>query len=90
VANTAQARKRVRQAEAARQRNMALRSRVRTFYKKVLKAVAAGNVEQAQAAYKQAQPVIDSMVNKKIMHKNTAARRKSRLVARIKGMKAAA
>ncbi|MGC9457633.1 MAG: 30S ribosomal protein S20 [Halothiobacillaceae bacterium] len=89
MANTAQAKKRVRQAEAARQRNMALRSRVRTAYKNVLKAVAAGDVEQAQAAYRKAQPVIDSMVNKKILHKNTAARRKSTLVARIKGMQSA-
>ena len=90
MANTAQARKRVRQAEAARQRNMAHRSRVRTYCKKVLKAVEAGDIEKAQAAYKEAQSVIDSMVNKKILHKNTAARRKSRLIARIKGMKASA
>ena len=86
VANTAQARKRVRQAEQARQRNMALRSQVRTEYKKVLKAVAAGNAEQAQAAYKTAQPVIDRMVNKGILGKNTAARRKSSLVSRIKAI----
>jgi small subunit ribosomal protein S20 len=90
VANTAQAKKRVRQAEQARQRNMALRTRVRTEYKKVLKAVATGNAEQAKTAYQSAQPVIDSMVNKGILAKNTAARRKSTLVARIKSMSAAA
>lgn len=86
MANTAQARKRVRQAEQARQRNMALRSQVRTAYKKVLKAVAAGDAQQAQDAYRAAQPVIDGMVNKGIFAKNTAARRKSKLVARIKAM----
>ncbi len=86
MANTAQARKRVRQAEQARQRNMALRSQVRTAYKKVLKAVAAGDTQQAQDAYRAAQPVIDGMVNKGIFAKNTAARRKSKLVARIKAM----
>lgn len=86
MANTAQARKRVRQAEQARQRNMALRSQVRTAYKKVLKAVATGDAQQAQDAYRAAQPVIDGMVNKGIFAKNTAARRKSKLVARIKAM----
>lgn len=89
MANTVQAKKRVRQAEQARQRNVALRSRVRTEYKKVLKAIATGDAAQAKSAYQGAQPVIDSMVNKGIMHKNTAARRKSTLVARIKGMAAA-
>ncbi|HUX81452.1 MAG: 30S ribosomal protein S20 [Halothiobacillus sp.] len=88
MANTAQAKKRVRQAEQARQRNVALRSRVRTEYKKVLKAVASGSIEQAQAAYKTAQPVIDSMVNKGILAKNTAARRKSTLIGRIKTLSA--
>lgn len=89
MANTVQAKKRVRQAEQARQRNVALRSRVRTEYKKVLKAIATGDAALAKTAYQGAQPVIDSMVNKGIMHKNTAARRKSTLVARIKGMAAA-
>lgn len=88
MANTAQAKKRVRQAEQARQRNVALRSRVRTEYKKVLKAVASGSIEQAQAAYQTAQPVIDSMVNKGILAKNTAARRKSTLIGRIKTLSA--
>ncbi|MHB8919674.1 MAG: 30S ribosomal protein S20 [Halothiobacillus sp.] len=90
MANTAQAKKRVRQAEQARQRNMALRTRVRTEYKKVLKAIATGSVEQAKTAYQSAQPVIDGMVNKGILAKNTAARRKSTLVARIKALSVAA
>ncbi|HQS02537.1 MAG: 30S ribosomal protein S20 [Halothiobacillus sp. 24-54-40] len=90
MANTAQAKKRVRQAEQARQRNMALRTRVRTEYKKVLKAIATGSVEQAKAAYQGAQPIIDGMVNKGILAKNTAARRKSTLVKRIKALSVAA
>jgi small subunit ribosomal protein S20 len=86
VANSVQAKKRIRIAEDARQRNMALRSRVRTFIKKTLKAIASGDQAQAQSAYREAQPVIDSMVNKGILAKNTAARHKSRLVARIRTM----
>ncbi|MDD3609992.1 MAG: 30S ribosomal protein S20 [Halothiobacillaceae bacterium] len=86
MANSVQAKKRIRIAEDARQRNMALRSRVRTFIKKTLKAIASGDQAQAQSAYREAQPVIDSMVNKGILAKNTAARHKSRLVARIRTM----
>lgn len=86
MANSVQAKKRIRIAEDARQRNMALRSRVRTFIKKTLKAIASGDQAQAQSAYREAQPVIDSMVNKGILAKNTAARHKSRLIARIRTM----
>lgn len=86
MANSVQAKKRIRIAEDARQRNMALRSRVRTFIKKTLKAIASGDQALAQSAYREAQPVIDSMVNKGILAKNTAARHKSRLVARIRTM----
>lgn len=86
MANTASAKKRIRQAEKNRARNVALRSRVRTFIKKTLKAIRSGDKAAAQAAYKEAQPVIDSMVNKGILHKNTAARAKSRLNSHIKAM----
>jgi len=86
VANNASAKKRIRQAEKNRARNVALRSRVRTFIKKTLKAIRSGDKAAAQAAYKEAQPVIDSMVNKGILHKNTAARAKSRLNSSIKAM----
>lgn len=59
---------------------------MRTFVKSVLKAVDSGDLETAKEAYRKAVPVIDSMVNKGIIHKNNAARKKSRLNARIKSM----
>lgn len=86
MANTAQARKRVRQTEKARQHNMAMRSQVRTAYKAVLKAVKDGDADGAQQAYRAAQPVLDRMVTKGILKRNTAARRKSSLVKRIKSI----
>jgi len=86
VANNASAKKRVRQDEKNRIRNVALRSRVRTYIKKTLKAIWGGDKAAAQVAYKEAQPVIDSMVNKGILHRNTAARAKSRLNSNIKAM----
>jgi len=86
VANIASAKKRARQSENNRIRNVALRSRVRTFIKKTLKAIWSGDKAAAHAAYKEAQPVIDSMVNKGILHRNTAARAKSRLNSNIKAM----
>lgn len=61
---------------------------MRTSVKKVLHAVEAGNQENANKAYKDALPVIDTMVNKGISNKNKAARQKSRLNARIKAMSA--
>ena len=64
---------------------MALRSRMRTAMKDVLNAVQAGKKAEAVASLKTAVPVIDSMVNKGIIHRNTASRYKSRLVARLAG-----
>lgn len=86
MANTAQARKRARQAEKRREHNTSQRSRFRTAVKRVLKAVQAGEKEQAVAAFKQAVPVLDTMVNKKIIHSHKAARHKSRLNLRIKAL----
>ena len=86
MANTAQARKRARQAEKNRQHNAAQRSSMRTFIKKVLYAVDAGEKENAQTAYKSAVPVIDSAVSKGLIHKNKAARHKSRLNKSITAM----
>ncbi len=86
MANTAQAKKRARQAEKRRVRNAGQRSNLRTFIKKVIAAIRAGDKEQAQAAFKTAQPVIDSAVTKGLIHKNKAARSKSRLNARVKAM----
>ncbi|MDQ8020961.1 30S ribosomal protein S20 [Uliginosibacterium sp. H1] len=90
MANTAQARKRARQANKARAHNGSLRSRLRTAIKAVRKAVDAGDKAAAQAIFKESQSIIDSVADKKIVHKNAAARHKSRLSAAIKAMGAAA
>jgi small subunit ribosomal protein S20 len=86
VANTKSAEKAARQAEKHRARNLALRSRMRTVIRKVTSAVSAGNKQAAEAGYREAVPVIDSLVNKQIVHRNKAARHKSRLAARIRAM----
>lgn len=88
VANTKQAGKRARQAEKARKHNMALRSLMRTKIKNVVKACDAGDKDAAVAAYKDAVPVIDRMINKGIVTKNKAARHKSRLNTRVKALSA--
>lgn len=86
MANSKQSAKRARQAETRRQHNVALRSRMRTAIKAVLKAVQQGNADEANAAYKAAVPQIDTMVNKGLVHKNKAARTKSRLNARVRAI----
>lgn len=86
MANSAQARKRARQAENHRQHNAGLRSKLRTSIKNVIKAADAGDTEGAQAAYKSAVPVIDAMAGKGIIHKNKAARQKSRLNQRVRSL----
>jgi small subunit ribosomal protein S20 len=88
VANIKSARKRARQAEKTRKHNMGLRSMMRTSVKKVIKACDAGDSAAAAAAFKDAVPVIDSMVNKGIVTRNKAARHKSRLNARVKALSA--
>jgi small subunit ribosomal protein S20 len=90
LANTKQAKKRVRQAEKNRQNNMSMRSKLRTYTKKVIAAIATGDQKAALASLQEATPVIDCMVNKKIIHKNKAARHKSRLTAHIRKMGQAA
>lgn len=87
MANSAGSRKRARQAIVRRARNVSLRSMVRTYIKKVNAAVEAKDYEQAQAAFVQAAPYIDKMVTKGIMHKNKAARTKSRLNASVFAVK---
>lgn len=86
MANSAQAEKRARQAEVRRAHNMSQRSTLRTAIKKVRKAVAAGDKNAAQAVFQSATGTIDRIADKKIIHKNTAARTKSRLSAAVKGM----
>ena len=86
MANSAQARKRARQADKRRLHNQALRSKMRTYIKNVVKVIASGNKQDAIAAYQAAVPVIDSSANKGLMHKNKVARHKRRLNAQIKAM----
>ena len=88
VANIKQARKRARQAGKTRKHNMGLRSLMRTKIKQVVNACDAGDKDAAAAAYKEAVPVIDRMINKGIVTRNKAARHKSRLNARIKALSA--
>lgn len=84
MANTNQARKRARQAEKRRQLNVSQRSELRSRIKKVVRAIGANDKAAAQAAYREATPIIDRMVGKKIIHRNAAARYKSRLSTRIR------
>jgi small subunit ribosomal protein S20 len=86
VANTKSAEKAARQAEKHRDRNVALRSRMRTAVRKVTAAIASGNPETARSSYQQAVPVIDALAGKQIIHRNKAARHKSRLAQRIRAM----
>ena len=88
MANIKSARKRARQAEKTRKANMGMRTLMRTKIKNVVKACDAGDKDAAQAAYTDAVPVIDSMINKGIVNKNKAARHKSRLNARVKALSA--
>ncbi len=87
MANTAQARKRARQSVKVNAHNAALRSTLRTAIKKVIKAVEAGDKAVAMATYQENVSVIDRIADKKIIHKNKAARHKSRLTAAIKALK---
>ena len=86
MANIASARKRARQAEKRRQHNAALRSEMRSAIRNVRKAIEAGDKKAARTVYQRAAGVIDSIADKNIIHKNAAARHKSRLSARIKAM----
>jgi small subunit ribosomal protein S20 len=86
LANSAQARKRARQAETHRQHNAGLRSSFRTAVKKVVYAIESGNKDEANANFKDAVPVIDRTARKGLISDNKSARHKSRLNARIKAM----
>ena len=84
MANTAQARKRVRQANKSALHNYSIRSDARTAMKKVLKSLAQSNRDAAMAAFKVTQVKIDKMISKGILSKNAGARIKSRLNKRLK------
>ena len=88
MANSAGSKKRARQAVVRRSRNVSLRSMVRTSIKKVQTGIDANSYDDAQAALVNAMPYIDKMVNKGILHKNKAARTKSRLNATVLALKA--
>ncbi len=88
MANIKSAIKRARQNVKLRQHNASARSMFRTYVKNVLKAVEAGDKDAAKAAYAKAQPVIDKAAGNGLIHKNKAARIKSRLVARLKAIAA--
>jgi len=84
LANIKSAKKRAIQAEKRRQHNASRRSMTRTCIKKVVAAIEAGNKEAAQSALDAAVPQLDRMATKGLIHKNKAARHKSRLNAQIK------
>ena len=88
MANTKQAAKRARQNIKRRAHNMAMRSKVRTYIKKVSMAIEAGDKEAAQTAMKVAEPIIDSMINKGIFSRNKAARHKTRLISKVQALSA--
>lgn len=89
MANSKQAKKRIIQAEQNRQHNVARRSVMRTFLKKTATAIAAGDVESAKENFAKAVPLLDRYATKGLIHKNKAARHKSRLAAKIKAISAA-
>lgn len=86
MANTPTAKKRTRQAMYRRQANQAQRSMVRTSVKQASRAIASGNPEKAEEAYRQAVPIVDRMARKGLIHKNKAARQKSRMNKRLRAL----
>jgi small subunit ribosomal protein S20 len=86
LANIKSAKKRARQSEKARQRNASARSMVRSAIKRVVKAIEAKDKSSAEAAFAAAQPVMDRYAARGLIHKNKAARHKSRLTAHIRAL----
>jgi small subunit ribosomal protein S20 len=86
MANTAQAKKRARQAELTRQRNASQKSELRTAVKKVRKAIASGDKAAAAKTLQESQAVMDRIADKKVVHKNLVSRTKSRLASAIKAL----
>lgn len=90
MANSPQSKKRARQADTRYAMNKARRSRIRTYLRKVEEALASGNQDAAAAALRVAQPELARGVTKGVMHKNTVARKMSRLSSRVKALTAVA
>lgn len=88
MANTPQSKKRARQNERRQAVNKARRSRIRTFLRKVEEAIASGSLDAAAAALRAAQPELARGITKGVLHKNTVARKMSRLSARVKALAA--
>lgn len=86
MANSKSAKKRAVQAEKRRQHNASRRSMMRTYVKKVIAAIEAGDKATAEKEFAVAQPILDRMASKGIIHKNKASRSKSRIVAAIKAL----
>ena len=86
MANIKSAKKRAIQAEKRRVHNASRRSMMRTSIKKIVAAIAAGDKDTAQQAFAAATPILDRMATKGLIHKNKAARHKSRLAAQIKAL----
>ena len=86
MANSKQAKKRVLQSEKRRQHNASRRSMMRTLFKKVIAAIEAGDKQTATTEFAAATPIIDRYATKGLIHKNKAARSKSRLNAAIKAL----
>jgi small subunit ribosomal protein S20 len=89
MANTASARKRIRQTQKHTLRNHARKSRMRTFVRNVEAAIAGGKKAEAVAALQAAQPEMQRAAGKGVVHKNTIARKLARLSSRIKALTAA-
>lgn len=85
--NIQSAKKRLKQSIVRRERNRAAKHAIRTECKKVLAAASAGNVEQAEAELRTVAKTVDQAAAKKIIHRNAAARVKSRLSAKVKAIK---
>lgn len=86
MANTSSARKRARQNEKRRAHNASRRSMLRTYLKKVVRALQSGDRAAAETAYRAAEPIIDRMAGQGIIHRNKAARHKRRLSAQIRAL----
>jgi small subunit ribosomal protein S20 len=87
LANSRQAKKRAKQAEKRRLHNISQRTKMRTYLKNVFKAIQAGDKEGAIATYQKATSIVDRLATKGLIHKNKAARHKSRLNSHIKNLK---
>ena len=86
MANTKQSAKRAKKSVKQRAANMSLRTTLRSAIKKVQKAIASGDAKAAEAALRSEQSTIDAIADKRIIHKNKAARHKSRLAHQVKAL----